>query len=110
VYFVVCIYIVSGSYRRVSAHTGFCVQHRCCSSIRGRSRFYGIKAAKLNGLAASLNARSPFFTVRVPRYAAQPDGAVFACASILRVDVLIRVAQIAQPIVASIAVDVVNYT
>jgi hypothetical protein len=81
----------------------------CRSSVCGGSGVYRVKAAKLYTFAIGLNARPPFLAVRMPRYATQPDRAIFARAGILRVDALIRVPQVAQPVVAGLAVDVVNH-
>jgi hypothetical protein len=85
------------------------MQRRGSSSIRGRSRFYGVKTAKIHTLFVGLNAGSPFVAVRVTRYATYADRAVFARARILSVDVLVSIPQIADPIVACVAVDVVDY-
>jgi hypothetical protein len=85
------------------------MQRRGSSSIRGRSRLYCVKAANVHLFAVCLNAGAPFFAYAMPSNASYADRAVLARASILRVDVLVSIPQIAQPIVACVAVDVVDY-
>jgi hypothetical protein len=41
----------------------------CRSSVCGGSGVYRVKTAKLYTFAIGLNARPPFFAVRMPRYA-----------------------------------------